>query len=415
MEDDGHRVADRGLPCRHRQRRQRRTSPARLRPEGARTCNAAGDRRDGRALAPVRARGRAGGPARALRLVAGAAGAPGLRVAGQLQDPAPRACARDAGRHGRLDAAGDQRATCARPRGAQPGRPAGADGARHADVGSPLVQHRTGRFPGVGDVDIFWQAWLPDGDVRAVIGMAHGASEHSGRYAWTGEQLAARGYALSALDHRGHGQSSGARAVIDRMSYAVEDLGTLLTKAAHESSHGVKPFLFGHSMGGCIALAFATRREEEIHGLMLSAPVAVLAAASPVQRIAAHVISIVAPKTGVFEIDSSTVSRDPEVVRDYDSDPLNYRGKVPARTIHELSQEIARFPDALPNITVPLLVQVGTGDQLVPPRAADLVYERAASEDKTIEHYDGLFHEILNEPEREQVVGDLLDWLDKHA
>jgi acylglycerol lipase len=277
------------------------------------------------------------------------------------------------------------------------------------------VEHRTGNFDGAGGVQIFWQAWLPDGEPRAVVGMAHGASEHSGRYAWTGEQLAARGYALYALDHRGHGKSEGPRAVIDRMDNAVADLGRLLELAAIDSKAAEKLFLFGHSMGGCIALAFATRRQDEIRGLLLSAPVAVLEAASPVQRIAGHVLSMVAPKLGVFGIDSATVSRDPEVVRDYDDDPLNYHGKLPARTVHELSQEVGRFPDAIPSITVPLLVQVGTGDQLVPPAASELVYERASSEDKTIKRYDGLYHEILNEPERDAVVADTLAWLDAHT
>src|SRR3954447_8404133 len=108
--------------------------------------------------------------------------------------------------------------------------------------------------------------------------MAHGVSEHSGRYAWTGEQLAERGYALYALDHRGHGQSDGPRAVIDRVDKAVADIGTLLALAAGESGGGQKPFLLGHSMGGFLSIAFATRRQEEIRGLMLSAPVAVLEA-----------------------------------------------------------------------------------------------------------------------------------------
>jgi acylglycerol lipase len=277
------------------------------------------------------------------------------------------------------------------------------------------VRYRDGYFGGAGAVRIFWQAWLPDGEPRAVVGMAHGASEHSGRYAWTGEQLAARGYALYALDHRGHGKSEGPRAVVDRMDSAVADLGTLLAMAAAESGNGAKPFLFGHSMGGCIALAFATRRQGEIRGLLLSAPVAVLEAASPIQRIAGHVLSIVAPRLGVFDIDSATVSRDPAVVRDYDTDPLNYRGKLPARTVHEMAQEVGRFPEAIPRISVPLLVQVGTGDQLVPPAASELVYERASSQDKTIKRYDGLYHEILNEPERETVVADTLAWLDDHA
>lgn len=277
------------------------------------------------------------------------------------------------------------------------------------------MEHRTGHFDGAGGVRIFWQAWLPDGKPRGVVALAHGVSEHSGRYAWTGEQLTARGYALYALDHRGHGRSEGPRAVVDRVDKALDDLGRLIGIADAESDAPGKPFLLGHSMGGFLSLAFATRRQDELAGLVLSAPVAVLEAASPIQRLAGHVLSAIAPKLGVFPIDSSTVSRDPEVVRDYDADPLNHHGKLPARTVHEIAQEIGRFPQTIPGITLPLLVQVGTGDELVPPQSSELVYQWASSEDKTIKRYDGLYHEILNEPERETVVTDTLDWLDAHT
>lgn len=271
------------------------------------------------------------------------------------------------------------------------------------------MDHRSGNFAGVGGVQIFWQAWLPDGEPRAVVGLAHGISEHSGRYEWTGQQFAARGYALYALDHRGHGKSEGPRCVIDSVDSAVADLGSLLERA------GDKPFLMGHSFGGFLSIALATRRQEEIRGLMLSAPLAVLEAASPVQRFAGRVLARVAPSLGVVSIDPSTVSRDPEVVRDYDADPLNFHGKLPARTVNEMATEIDRFPQTIPSITVPVLLQVGTGDQLVPPDSSNLVYELVSSEDKTIKHYDGLYHEILNEPERERVVADTLAWLDEHA
>lgn len=277
------------------------------------------------------------------------------------------------------------------------------------------MEHRTGHLDGAGGVRIFWQAWLPEAEPRGVVALAHGISEHSGRYAWTGEQLTARGYALYALDHRGHGQSEGARCVIDRLDNAVADLGALIAIADAEAGVQAKPFLLGHSFGGFLSLAFATRRQAEIQGLLLSAPAAVLEAASPIQRLAGHVLSAIAPKLGVFEVDSRTVSRDPEVVREYDADPLNYHGKLPARTVHEMAQEIARFPQTIPSITVPLLVQVGTGDELVPPQSSELVYDWAGSQDKTIKRYDGLFHEILNEPERETVVADTLAWLDAHS
>jgi alpha-beta hydrolase superfamily lysophospholipase len=277
------------------------------------------------------------------------------------------------------------------------------------------VEHRQSEFSGAGGVRIYWQSWLPEGESRAQIVLVHGASEHSGRYEWTASQLVAAGYAVYALDHRGHGKSGGPRALIDRMDNALADVGTLIEIAARERPGNGRPLLFGHSMGGCIALAFATRRQDEIDALILSAPLAALEAASPAQRIAGHVLSVIAPKLGVFPIDSSTVSRDPAVVAAYDADPLNYHGKLPARTVHELATEVGRFPESLQRLTLPLLVMVGTGDKLVPPAAAELVYEKASSKDKTIKRYDGLYHEIVHEPERDQVIADLAGWLGAHS
>jgi acylglycerol lipase len=278
---------------------------------------------------------------------------------------------------------------------------------------SVAAEHEEGRLDGAGGVRIFWQAWRPPA-IRAVVVLAHGGSEHSGRYAWTAERLAERGYATYAIDHRGHGRSEGARAYLDRMDNVVADLDDLVHLAAER--HPDTPiFLLGHSVGGCVALAYAIEHQDKLDGLLLSAPVAVLEAASPATRIAGRVLSVIAPRLGVYDIDSTTVSRDPDVVRDYDADPLNYHGKLPARTVAELSSTVGRFPEQLPRLTLPLLVMHGTADRLVPPAASDFVDARASSEDKTYIRYDGLFHEILNEPERDRVVGDIADWLDERA
>jgi alpha-beta hydrolase superfamily lysophospholipase len=277
-----------------------------------------------------------------------------------------------------------------------------------------MATHEEGRFGGEGGVEIYWQAWLPAGGAtpRATIVLAHGASEHGGRYAWTGEQLAARGYALYAIDHRGHGRSAGDRAVIDRMRNAVEDLHTLVEKA--KSAQPARPLvLLGHSMGGAVALSYTIEHEDALDALVLSGPLAALEAASPVQRVAGRVLSVVAPSLGVVAIDSSAVSRDPGVVADYDADPLNYHGKLPARTVAELSRAIDGFPEAVPRFKLPLLVMHGTADRLVPIAGGQMVADRAGSEDKTWKPYDGLFHEILNEPERQQVLDDIADWLDQ--
>ncbi|HEY0632037.1 MAG TPA: alpha/beta hydrolase [Thermoleophilaceae bacterium] len=274
-----------------------------------------------------------------------------------------------------------------------------------------MATHEEGRFGGEGGVEIYWQAWLPEGEPRAVVVLAHGASEHGGRYAWTGEQLAGRGYALYAIDHRGHGRSAGDRAVIDRMRNAVEDLHTLVERA--QGAHPGRPLvLLGHSMGGAVALAYTAEHEDALDALMLSGALAVLEAASPVQRVAGRVLSAVAPSLGVVAIDSSAVSRDPEVVADYDADPLNHHGKLPARTVAELSRAIDGFPEAVTRFRLPMLVMHGTADRLVPIAGSEMVVDRTGSEDKTFKRYEDLFHEILNEPERQQVLDDIADWLD---
>jgi alpha-beta hydrolase superfamily lysophospholipase len=274
-----------------------------------------------------------------------------------------------------------------------------------------MATHEEGRFNGEGGVEIYWQAWLPPTEPRATIVLAHGASEHSGRYAWTGEELAKRGYALYAIDHRGHGRSKGPRAVIDRMANAVEDLHTLVERTA--AKHPGRPLvLLGHSMGGAVALSYTIEHEDALDALVLSGALAALEAASPVQRAAGRVLSAVAPKLGVVGIDSSAVSRDPQVVEDYDSDPLNYHGKLPARTVAELSRAIDGYPDAVQRFKLPMLVMHGGADRLTPIAGSQMVVERAASEDKTFIRYDELFHEILNEPERQQVLDDIADWLD---
>jgi acylglycerol lipase len=276
-----------------------------------------------------------------------------------------------------------------------------------------MAKHEEGRFRGEGGLEIYWQAWLPEGsEPRAVVVLAHGASEHGGRYAWTGEQLVARGYALYAIDHRGHGRSEGGRAVIDRMSNAVEDLHTLVERAA--GAHPGRPVvLLGHSMGGAVALSYTIEHEDALDALVLSAPLAALEAASPVERVASRVLSVIAPKLGVVGIDSTAVSRDPHVVEDYDADPLNYHGKLPARTVGELTSAIDGYPEAVKAFKLPMLVMHGTADRLTPIAGSEMVVANAASSDKTFKRYDGLFHEILNEPERQQVLDDIAAWLDE--
>ena len=273
---------------------------------------------------------------------------------------------------------------------------------------------RKGTFEGAGGVEIWWQAWLPDGEPRANIVLSHGAGEHSSRYGHVAKALNERGYSLRAFDHRGHGRSDGPRALIDRLANAVADIRSLVATATEEGG-GERPFLLGHSMGGLLATAYTLRHQETIRGLVLSAPVAALEAASAFTRAMSSLLSRLAPTLGVFAVDASGVSRDPDVVRDYETDPLVFHGKLPVRTVAELAAEVGTLPERVPAITLPVLLMYGTADPIVPPSGSVMLGERISSEDLTVTPYDGLYHEILNEPERDQVIAEICAWLDAHA
>jgi alpha-beta hydrolase superfamily lysophospholipase len=128
----------------------------------------------------------------------------------------------------------------------------------------------------------------------------------------------------------------------------------------------------------------------------------------------APVLSRLLPDLGVLSLDAETISRDPAVVADYTTDPLNYTGKVRARTGSEMMLTVAGMPQRLRSLTMPLFVLHGGADRLVPTAASEMVTAHAGSPDLTRTVYPGLFHEPHNEPEKEQVLDDVVDWLDAH-
>lgn len=274
------------------------------------------------------------------------------------------------------------------------------------------MEHVEGRLESEGHPPLYWQAWLPSGRPRAVVVLAHGASEHSGRYAHVGKRMAGAGFALYAMDLRGHGRSPGQPGNIERMDAVVGDLHAFLIDTASASHPRARVFMFGHSMGGMVAIAFALRHQDELSGLILTGPLAALEAGSPVQRAAGRVLSAIAPKLPIIAIDPNGVSRDPAVVADYVADPLNYHGKLRARTVGELVVTATSFPNSVGALTLPLLVMHGTADTLSPPAGSQLVYDGAASPDKTLRMWEGLHHELVNEPERDEVIDEMLAWLE---
>lgn len=275
------------------------------------------------------------------------------------------------------------------------------------------MSEAAGSFEGEGGVEIRYRAWPATGEPRAAVVISHGGGEHSGRYEHVAARLGAAGYRVWALDHRGHGTSDGERMRFASVSPMAADLRTMVGIAAREVPVR-KPFLLAHSMGATIGLDYACDHQDELSGIVLSGALAALDQKTPV-RLAARAVARLSPGRGIFKVDPETVSRDPAVVAAYDADPLNFHGLVPAESIVALERVGMSFPKRLPSLTLPLLILHGADDRLTPPGGSRMVDELASSPDKTLKLYPGLRHEILNEPERDAVIDEIIAWLIAHS
>jgi len=268
-------------------------------------------------------------------------------------------------------------------------------------------------FTGAGGVQIFATSWLPEGPPRDHLVLTHDYGEHLGRYHAVAEFLTGASYAVHALDHRGHGKSGGARAVIDSFANADADIDQLVDKVRSDSSlQQIK--LVGHSMGGSLALNYALNHPEKLSGLVLSGP-AIGGGLPKIQSLLLALISRIAPGLGMIQLDADAVSRDPQVVAAYKADPLVFHGKVPARTAREMMHAVTTYPPRVGTMRVPCLLMHGSADTLVRAEDAQPVFDAIASPDKTVRFFDGLYHEIFNEPERLEVLGIVKNWLDDRS
>jgi alpha-beta hydrolase superfamily lysophospholipase len=275
-----------------------------------------------------------------------------------------------------------------------------------------MTTTRTERnFDGFGGVPIVYDVWTPDVAPRAVVILAHGFGEHARRYDHVAARFGAAGLVTYALDHRGHGRSGGKRVVVRNVSEFTADLDTLVGIASRENP-GLKRIVLGHSMGGGIAFAYGVERPDNYDLMVLSAPaIAAQDMVPAVVAMAAKVLGVVAPGLPVQALDHNAISRDPEVVAAYNNDPLVYHGKVPAGTGRALLQVGETMPQRAPALTVPLLVVHGTGDTLIPIEGSRRLVECVGSSDVELKEYPGLYHEVFNEPEQNQVIDDVLAWI----
>ena len=273
------------------------------------------------------------------------------------------------------------------------------------------MEHHEGQFEGVRGTEIRYQYWLPDGKPDASLLIVHGLAEHCGRYANVVDRFVPRGYAVYGVDHIGHGKSGGRRVYVERFDDFVAVLKTYVDRI-REWQSGVPLFMVGHSLGALIGAVYLLDHPGDLTGAILSGPlVKVPDNISPVTVLLSRLLSVVLPKLGVAAVDATGVSRDPAVVRAYVEDPLVYTGKTTARLGCEMLKAMRRVAEEASKIQLPLLVLQGGADRLVSPDGAEMLHRLAGSTDKTLKVYDGLHHEVYNEPERDIVLADVEAWL----
>lgn len=293
--------------------------------------------------------------------------------------------------------------------------PAYVAGKRPALSVSEGIKHEDGRLPVSGGVELYHQSWRTEGEPRGVLVVVHGLKDHGSRYAELAEHLAKSGFVVHAMDLRGHGDSSGDRVWVEKWDDYLSDVDTFVKHV--QSKEGDKPtFVFGHSMGGAIVTTWALSRKPDVDGVILSG-----AALKPGPEVSSGLIAVtgffstVSPKLAVFELDDTKFSRDPKVVESMKTDPLVYVGNGPARTARELLGALELIGTQMEEFNYPVLLVHGAADVITPPEGSKELHAKAKSTDKTLKLYDGLYHDLLHEPERAKVIADIEAWLAAHA
>ncbi|XP_039127691.1 monoacylglycerol lipase-like [Dioscorea cayenensis subsp. rotundata] len=261
---------------------------------------------------------------------------------------------------------------------------------------------------------LFTQSWTPVVKAtRGLVVLMHGLNEHSGRYNHFATQLNDHGFKVYAMDWIGHGGSDGLHGYVPSLDYAVSDLKAFLEKVL-TNNPGLPCFCFGHSTGGAIVLkaVLDPNIESRIQGVVLTSPAIHVQPSHPIIVKLAPIISLIAPK---YQFTAASmgppVSRDPEALKAKYSDPLVFTGSIRVRTGYEILRITSYLQQNLSKVKTPFLVLHGNDDTITAPEASRRLYEEASSSDKSIKLYEGLLHDLLFEPEKEEIAKDIIDWL----
>lgn len=256
------------------------------------------------------------------------------------------------------------------------------------------------------------EAWRPEGALKGAVAVVHGLGEHMGRYAHVAKRFSQAGFLVNLFDQRGHGGSEGPRLYAPSYEHIMQDIDAHLEQTRTRAA-GAPVFLYGHSLGGNQVLYYCLVRRPRLAGVIASSPALGSRVPQPpakvlLGRILNRVIPTLAFPTGYGRGD---LSHDPAITETVKADPYYLEG-VSIRLGLDLLRagEWIRSQKEFP---LPLLIQQGTGDRVVEP-SLSVQFAKGLSGDVTLKLWEGLYHELHNEVEKDKVFDFMLEWLEQH-
>jgi len=262
-----------------------------------------------------------------------------------------------------------------------------------------------------GKQKIYTKSWSSKNSPKALLFIIHGVAEHLERYQHVAKQCTDQDIYVYSIDLPGHGKSSGKRSYIRRFDSTIAIIDYQIQKMKLEHP-GIPVFILGHSLGGSLAANYALKLKPEINGFIItSAALKIGDDISPLLVKLSGFLSAIVPWLPAIKLGSDGLSHDPEIQKDYDTDPLNFRGMLPVRTGSEINKSIQYNQEKADQFKYPVLLMHGELDGMADYRGTEKFFNRISSGDKELKLHKNLFHELLNEYEKEEIINLIVSWI----
>lgn len=273
------------------------------------------------------------------------------------------------------------------------------------------MQHTEYFWTSSDNLKMYGQEWKPEGKQKAAVALIHGLGEHSSRYQHVAEAFTKAGYSLTAFDLRGHGKSEGVRGHAPSNESHFSDIRKNIDLTM-EHFPGLPVFLYGHSLGGNLALLYCLTQKPGLKGVITTSPgLGTTNPVPPIKLALGKMLYSILPATKMENgLDRSGLSRDPDVERKYSADPLVH-SKISARMALDLFKNGDYIVGHAAEFPLPLLLMYGSGDYIINQRLIKEFASSAPLSKLTFKEWEGFYHELHNEPEKEQVFSTILNWM----